>query len=101
MSHAMANAMLQVDFKSSHQDLGNVSNESDSSGNLKSQVNDTSSSLKDPSASPAKQKSVDFAILPPPKRARLGPPLLTAKQVVEGTLPFCDLEEAMIDHSFL
>jgi hypothetical protein len=98
----MANAMLQTDFKSTHQDLGSVSNESDSSGNLKSHVNDTASSLKDPSVSSAKQKSVDFAILPPPKRVRLGPPRLTAKEVVEGTcLSFCDLAQAMYDWSLL
>jgi hypothetical protein len=81
----MANAMLQDDFKSSHQDVGSISNESDSSGNLKSQqVNDPSSSFKNPNASP-KQKSVDFAILPPTKRVRLDTLRLTAKQVVEGT----------------
>jgi hypothetical protein len=90
MSNTMANAMLQDDhFKSSHQDMpmGNISNESDSSGNPKSPVNDPSSSFKNSSTSPMKQKSVDFAILPPPKRVRLmNPPQLTAKEVVEGTL---------------
>jgi hypothetical protein len=79
MSNAtMANAMLQDDFKSSHQDVGSISNESDSSGNPKSQV-------KNPNASPTKQKSVDFAILPATKRVRLDTLRLTAKQVVEGT----------------
>jgi hypothetical protein len=88
-SKTMANAMLKEDFKSSHQDLTNISNESDSSGNLKSHINenDTSSFLKNPSTSQAKQKSVDFAILPPPKRVRLGA-RLTAKEVVDGTFVF-------------
>jgi hypothetical protein len=86
MSNAtMANAMLQDDFKSSHQDVGSISNESDSSGNPKSQVSDSSSSFKNPNASPTKQKSVDFAILPATKRVRLDTLRLTAKQVVEGT----------------
>jgi hypothetical protein len=82
----MANAMLQDDFKSSYQEVGSISNESDSSGNLKSQqVIDPSSSFKNPNASPTKQKSVDFAIPPPTKRVRLDTLRLTAKQVVDGT----------------
>jgi hypothetical protein len=81
----MATTMLEDDFKSSHQDVGSIPNESDSSENLKSKkVSDPSSSLKNPNASPTKHKSVDFATLPPTKRVRLDTLRLTAKQVVEG-----------------
>jgi hypothetical protein len=86
---AMANAMLQDDFKSSHQDVGSISTESDTSNtNLKSQVHESSSSFKNLNASPTKQKSVDFAVLPPTKRVRLDTLRLTAKQVVDGTFRF-------------
>lgn len=103
----MANAMLQEDFKSSHPDLANMNIETTAEadqersatidsrttstttiGNLKTSSGQLLSLLKPPGSPGGARKSVDFAILPPPKRSRSLGVRLTAKQVVDGAFAF-------------
>jgi hypothetical protein len=65
----MANAMLEDDFKSSHPDL--------------TSFNNPEPQMIDKKANLPTRKSVDFAILPPPKRPKQDA-LWTAKQIVDG-----------------
>lgn len=91
-SAAMANAMLQDDFKSSHPDLVNYNNNNNDSqeederkGGEVASNRSPAIFYKDSSSLSKRTKSVDFAIQAPlAKRTRHDAPW-TAKQVVDGT----------------
>lgn len=93
MLSAMANAMLEDDFKSSHPDLTvmNEQREDDESSNnnkTRALLGGRIGMQQRLGASPMR-KSVEFAIEPPPvKRSRPDVPW-TAKQVVDGVCKRC------------
>lgn len=79
--NSMAEAMLEDDFKSSHPDL--VACEDESKNKRKQTTKQDVDDVDDEALRMIRKKSVDFSLLPSPKRTK-PTDLWTAKQVVDG-----------------